>query len=118
MRVLPSHFLDFFNKGHLRLPALTCSNALSTALAQAEKKRAMGLELSFCCDTDQGATDKTKDGCAKYNKSWCGLFDKHDFMSKEMCCTCGGGTKGLSEPCDPLVPSATHGRYIWHAFVL
>ena len=51
-----------------------------------------------CIDTDNGATDAEGDGCMTYTRSpsLCEEYldyDDSDFISKEMCCTCGGGNK-------------------------
>jgi hypothetical protein len=41
-----------------------------------------------CEDSDGGATDSYGDGCAVYQKNWCGGYDDEDFTSNTMCCLC------------------------------
>lgn len=47
----------------------------------------------ICYDTHAGALDVGGHECSKYDASpqLCGEFDSEEFVSKRMCCTCGGG---------------------------
>jgi hypothetical protein len=45
-------------------------------------------------ETGDGAVDNDGDGCSWYreNVQDCGKHDNKDFIAKEMCCSCGGGS--------------------------
>ena len=60
-----------------------------------------------CSDTDDGATDPYGDGCAAYTDYavWCGNYDDSDFSSNEMCCVCGGGSRGSAAPSVSAAPT-------------
>ena len=60
-----------------------------------------------CVDQDLGATDRFSDGCESYvlNPDWCGMYDEAGFLSKQMCCACGGGSR-QSPPLAPPLPPA------------
>ena len=47
-----------------------------------------------CVDTDNGILDDEGKGCIGYNvyPFSCGKHDDDDFVAREMCCVCGGGT--------------------------
>lgn len=52
-------------------------------------------------------TDRFSDGCESYllNPEWCGRYDEPGFLSIQMCCACGGGSR-QSPPTLPPVPPA------------
>ena len=58
-----------------------------------------------CVDQDFGATDRFSDGCESYIPDWCGMYDEPGFLSKQMCCACGGGSR-QSPPASPPLPPA------------
>ena len=45
-----------------------------------------------CADTDSGRTDVDGYACSGYQQQHCGLYDDADFVSRSMCCVCGGGS--------------------------
>ena len=52
-----------------------------------------------CTDTNNGALNSRSDNCSWYvgDESSCGDYDDDDFVAKEICCACNGG----SSPVDP-----------------
>ena len=60
-----------------------------------------------CVDQDLGATDRFSDGCESYvlNPDWCGMYDEAGFISKQMCCACGGGFRQSPPALPPLPPA-------------
>jgi hypothetical protein len=70
-----------------------CQNqALNLAAKQA-------VNLNECLDSNNGATDAAGDSCAWYaaNPGYCGVFDDYNFNAGSMCCSCGGGSKAVSD---------------------
>lgn len=58
----------------------------------------------ICVDSDHGRTNTFGNGCSKYGSGFsdtsCGYFDDGDFKSDEMCCSCGGGSRGPEAFCE------------------
>ena len=55
-----------------------------------------------CVDTDNGASDQDGATCLMYaaDSGYCGNHDDNDFLSSEMCCGCGGGSRSCIDTDD------------------
>lgn len=72
--------------------------AIVMALADAapENYQEPEILLEICSDTADGKLDSFAGDCSDYvmNPQGCDLYNTAEFVASELCCACGGGTKG------------------------